>query len=100
MTRKILFFIIFASWLFSSDIKLMCEIFSPYQFKQNDRLTGISVEIVKAIQKEVGNSSKIKVYPWARAIKILNKKKSYALFSMLRTKEREHKYKWVDHWIR
>jgi len=93
--KKILLFVIFISSLFSDDIKLMCEIFSSYQFKQEGKITGISVEIVKAIQKEVGNSSKIKLYPWARALKILNKKKNYALFSMLKTKERENKYKWV-----
>jgi len=93
---KFLIAVILILNLYADDVKLMCEIFKPYQFRdKNNKLVGISVDIVKAIQKEVNNHSKIKVYPWARAIKILQKKKNYALFSMLKTKERTPKYKWV-----
>jgi len=81
----------------SNNIKLMSEIFSPYQFKDeiDGHLIGISVEIVEAIQKELKSESTISIYPWVRANKILDNKKNTALFSMLRTKSRENKYKWV-----
>lgn len=67
------------------------------QYKDIDekRLIGISTEIVRAIQKKVGDRGEIKVYPWTRAVKIVSIKKNTALFSMLRTPEREHRYKWV-----
>jgi len=79
------------------SIKLMTEIFPPFQYEEdgNKKLIGISTEIVQAIQKEINSQGKIKVYPWARGLKILDKKVNTALFSMLRTKEREEKYKWV-----
>jgi polar amino acid transport system substrate-binding protein len=85
------------SCIYAQQIKLMTEIFSPYQFKDDldGHLIGISTEIVQAIQKEVKDTSKIKVYPWVRANKILDKKKNTALFSMMRTPSREKRYKWV-----
>ncbi len=80
-----------------NNIKLMTEIFSPYQFKDeiDGHLIGISTEIVQAIQKELGDTSPIKVYPWVRGNKILDKKPNSALFSMMKTKSREKKYKWI-----
>ncbi len=88
---------ILSSLIKADDIKLMTEIFSPYQFKDSmdGHLIGISTEIVQAIQKEIGDESNIKLYPWVRGNKILDKKKNSALFSMMRTSSREDKYKWV-----
>lgn len=97
MKKLILIILIISSFIKAEDIRLMTEIFSPYQFKDDmdGHLIGISTEIVQAIQKEINNKSKIKVYPWARGNKILDKKKNSALFSMMRTPSREDKYKWV-----
>ena len=82
--------------MFGSKIKVMTEVFPPFQIVHEGELTGgISTEIVRLIQKEVGDNSKIKVYPWSRAIKILEHKKNTALFSTLKTKARENKFKWV-----
>jgi len=81
------------------SIQLMTEEFPPYQFYEgegeNRVITGISIEIIKALQKKIGNSDPIKVYPWSRGLKLLAKHKNSALFSTLRTPERESKYKWV-----
>jgi len=75
----------------------MTEIFPPYQYKDDadNKLVGITVEIVEALQKKIGDKSEIKVYPWTRGLKTLEVKKNSALFSMLRTDERRNKYKWV-----
>ena len=73
----------------------MTEIFPPFQYEHEGELIGISTEIVNAIQNKVDAKNRIKVYPWTRAVKIADKKKNTAIFSMLRTPEREEKYKWV-----
>ena len=96
--KKILIgFVILSNFLLANNIKLMTEIFSPYQFKDeiDGHLIGISTEIVQAIQKKIGNKNKIKIYPWIRGNKILDKKKNTALFSMMKTPSRAKKYKWV-----
>ena len=61
-------------------IKLMAEIFPPFQYKYKDEVIGVSSDIVNAIQEE---------------LEIVENNKNTALFSMLRTDERERKYKWV-----
>ena len=92
---KKLFLIFLALFLQAQDLKIMTEIFSPYQFRENGKLIGISVDIVKAIQKEINDTTPIKVYPWVRANKILDNRKNSMLFSMMRTSKRENKYIWI-----
>lgn len=79
----------------ATPLKLMSEIFPPFQYEDNGETIGISIDIVKAIQNQINAHSKIIIYPWARGLKFLNKKKNSALFSTLRTPEREDLYKWV-----
>lgn len=83
------------STLSAQNIQLMTEIFPPFQYEKDKKLTGISIEIVDAIQKKIKSNLKVKVFPWTRGVKIVDLKKNTAIFSMLRTKERESKYKWV-----
>lgn len=83
----------------NDSIRLMTEEFAPYQFYEgegaNKVIAGISIEIVQAIQKRIGNNDAIKVLPWSRGLKLLAKHTNSALFSTVRTPEREDKYKWV-----
>jgi len=76
-------------------IKLMTEIFPPFQYKHKDEVIGISSDIVNAIQAELKLNNKIEVHLWSEAKEIVDNNKNTALFSMLRTAERENKYKWV-----
>ncbi len=82
-----------------TKVRLMTEEFAPYQYYEgqgaNKIISGISIEIVQAIQKQISNDDPIKVLPWSRALKLLAKNKNSALFSTARTPEREDKYKWV-----
>lgn len=56
---------------------------------------GLAVEIVKEIQKRVGNKDTIELVPWARGIAALDKTPNVLLFSMGRTAERNDKYQWI-----
>ena len=77
-------------------INLMTEIFPPYQYYNEDlKLTGISIEIMEAVKKEINSQVPIKEVPWTRGVKITKKRKNSAIFSMLKTPERENLYKWV-----
>lgn len=95
-----LFFFLLSVQAHADDsIRLMTEEFAPYQFYEGEGenivLKGISIEIIKEIQKKIGNNDEIKVLPWSRSLKLLAKNKNSALFSTARTPEREDKYKWV-----
>ena len=95
-----IFIFLFSSQVLADNsINLLTEEFAPYQYYEeegaNRTISGISVEIVQAIQKHVGNLDPIVVLPWNRGIKLLAKNKNTVLFSTARTPEREDKYKWV-----
>lgn len=102
---KIVWAIVSLLWLalprisLAGDVSLMTEVFPPYQFyrgsDEQQQLTGISVEIVTAIQQKLGHTNEIKVYPWSRGLKLLKKRKNTALFSTARTPARENLYQWV-----
>ncbi len=77
-------------------INLMTEILSPFQYYNDNKvLSGISIEIIEKVKTEIKSKDPIKVVPWSRGLKITKKKKNSALFSMLRTPEREKQFKWV-----
>jgi polar amino acid transport system substrate-binding protein len=98
--KKVMMFLVFLllGTILNAEekINLMTEIFPPYQYYGEDlKLTGISVEIIEAVKKQINSQVPIKEVPWTRGVKITKKKKNSALFSMLRTPEREKLYKWV-----
>jgi len=79
----------------AGDIKPITEEWAPYQMKIDGMLTGISVDIVREIQKRIGNKQKIKIFPWNRGYNMTLKRQGYALFTAARTKDREKLFKWV-----
>jgi len=76
-------------------IQPLTETWMPYQMETKKGLEGISVDLVKEIQKRIGNEQKIKVYPWSRGYNLTLKKPGFALFLTTRSKEREALFKWV-----
>lgn len=73
----------------------MTEDLKPYNYIEDEKLQGISVEIVQSILKELHYNEKIRLYPWARAVNILNTKPNAILFSMSHTPQRANKYKFA-----
>lgn len=68
----------------------------PGSFTKNSgELTGISVDVVKEIQKRLGNTDSIKVLPWARTYQNVLKHPNVVAFTATRTKERENKFHWI-----
>lgn len=89
----ILFLIFLAN---AENIKIYTEVSPPINFKdKNGELVGVSVEIVKEIQRRLGSKEKIRCSPWARGYHELQKCDNVILFSTARTKKRENLFKWV-----
>lgn len=82
--------------LYAKDtIQPLTEPWMPYQMETEEGLEGISVDLVKEIQKRIGNSEKIKVFPWSRGYNLTLRKPGFALFLTTRSKKREDLFKWV-----
>jgi polar amino acid transport system substrate-binding protein len=79
----------------STELTVLTENLPPGNFVRDGELVGSSVEIVKEIQKRVGSSVEILVYPWARAYRMALEDENIVLFSMTYTEERHDKFKWV-----
>jgi len=81
------------------SIKIYTETYPPYNMKAEQKLTGLSVEILDAMLKQMHSSidvqKDIKLVPWARGYRILQKKKDTMLFSTARIPQREKLFKWV-----
>jgi len=81
---------------FGQPLKLMTENLSPYSYLEGDTLKGISVEMVREILPALGYEDvTIEVYPWSRALALLEAHENGVLFSMAYTKERAEKYKFA-----
>ena len=76
-------------------IELLTENYPPYNHMENGKITGLSVEVVQAVLKEVNSNDKIRVFPWVRAYNKALKEKDVALFGVTRTPQREKLFHWV-----
>lgn len=79
----------------AENLKILTENLPPLNYLENGNLVGSSVEIVQEIQKRVGSTDPIHVYPWARAYKMALEEKNVILFGTTYTEERQDLFKWV-----
>ncbi len=72
------------------------EIYPPSSFYNNNQLTGISVELMRAMWRDMNMpQQKIMVVPWARGYRQISMHPNNVLFAMSRTAERDPLFKWV-----
>lgn len=81
---------------FPYHLSYLSEELVPYNYLENDRATGISVEVLNLIWNELGEpSQRVRFLPWARAYDEALHKPGKVLFTTIRTPSRENKFKWV-----
>jgi polar amino acid transport system substrate-binding protein len=82
----------------TEKIQYMTEQNPPYNFEQDGGLQGIAVELLLEMGKQAGQQialNEIKMLPWPRGYRTLEKTPGTSLFSMARTEQREELFKWV-----
>jgi polar amino acid transport system substrate-binding protein len=75
--------------------QVVTEEWAPYNYLENNQLTGMTTEIVKAIMAVTGDDFPVAVLPSMRTTRVLKTHPKTILYSMFRTAEREPLYKWV-----
>ena len=77
----------------AQDLQIFTEDWPPITFGNNNKVDGMAVEVVRAIQARIsstaGGSSAIQVVPWARGYKALLEEPNTMLFTVGRSEERE-----------
>ena len=92
---KVLLFFIMSCFLFAHPLTIYTENNPPWNYKDENRLVGISTKIVQLIQKDLNSKYDIKLIPWNRAYKKTLKNKNHVLFTTARIKQREDLFHWV-----
>lgn len=87
---KVLFFVVlFVSISASAEIKLYSTIEPPQQMMEEGKLTGLGIDVVGAIQKEVGSTHKVKIMNWARSMAMAKKFPNSGIFLGAMTEDRK-----------
>ena len=82
-------------WAADRKLNIVTEEWAPYNYSENGALKGFSVEIVQAIAQLLNADIDIQLMPSMRAKASLENNQRTMLVTMLRTPERDTKYKWI-----
>ena len=91
-----IFFIIINGTAYGGDLRIYCPEGPPTNYTAEDgSVTGFTTDIVREIQKRVGDDSEIETYPWKRAYGIALSEPNVVLFTASRNADRDSKFHWV-----
>ena len=80
----------------AQSLNILAEIAPPAQIRTADgKLGGYAVEIVREIQRRVGNTDPIQEVLWAHGYFKLQREPNTVLFTVARTAERDPLFQWV-----
>jgi len=78
------------------ELNIVTENIPPFQqLDQNNQVTGFATEIIRAALDKTPYHYSITIYPWSRSYNMAQKKENTCIYSIARTKEREHLFQWV-----
>ncbi len=75
--------------------RFVCDYLPPYQYIENDRITGVFIEIVRLMLAELGEEEEIEFMQWTDAIALAKEKPEVFLLTSLRTTQREKEFRWI-----
>lgn len=97
--KKLLFTLIIlmlsVNFINAQEITVVTEEFPPFNYLENEEITGISTEVVRATLTKAGLQANIRLYPWARAYRMVSEQENVLIYTLARTPEREELFKWI-----
>lgn len=106
MLLILLFLVLWGHPARAQRLTIYTEVAPPFQYENPDgTLSGFSVDLVREIQRRVGNRDPIALVPWVRGYNEALTKPNVLLFAMDRSVERENSFQWVgpigevDYWF-
>ncbi|MGY3172591.1 polar amino acid transport system substrate-binding protein [Pseudomonas sp. TE12234] len=79
----------------AASLNLLTDIHPPLHFQQNGELVGFGVDVVKALAERTGDQVQLQQVPLLRALHMASSEPATAVFTVLRTAERDGQYQWV-----
>ena len=80
------------------DLTYITEQFPPYNYQENGKLQGISVDLLEKVWENMGanlNRSVIQLLPWKEGYQETLDENGKVLFSTARLPQREQLFKWA-----
>ena len=75
--------------------RVVTEEWAPYNYLENNQLTGMTTDVVRAIMALTGDDFQVQLLPSMRSTHALQTRPRTIMFSLFRTAAREPLYKWV-----
>ncbi|MGA8136997.1 MULTISPECIES: transporter substrate-binding domain-containing protein [unclassified Pseudomonas] len=79
----------------AADLRMLTDNHPPLHFQRGDELVGFGVDVVHALAEITGDHVHIEQTPLLRALQVAGTGSDTAVFTVLRTAERESHYQWV-----
>lgn len=79
-------------------IKVVTETWRPYSYLEDKQVKGICSEIVMECLREANlnpEENRIHIYPWIRSYNIALEEENVLIYTILKCREREDKFKWI-----
>ncbi len=87
--------VVYSSSIRANEINVLTEEWPPFNFVVDDKVVGMSTELVEAVLSRAGVKYDLKIYPWKRAYKLALENANTFLYTTSRTEKREGLFKWV-----
>lgn len=93
---RILFLILLCcDSLYAQTLTVYTEEFPPFNFTENNKIVGVSTEVVETVMQRAGMEYKLESLPWARAFKYAKDQPNTLIYSISRRAKREKLFKWI-----
>ena len=79
----------------SDEFTFYTEHLPPYSYVKQDKLTGLNVELIRALCQRIQLSCNLQLLPWRRAFDMALHNPNSGVFSTSRSAEREMRFQWV-----
>lgn len=80
----------------SKDIKLATDVWEPFRIKENSSLTGIDIEIIQLLEKELVSKILVIQKPWARCLKSMESGTVDMMIGLAYTEDRAKYIEYID----
>ncbi|RZL90238.1 MAG: transporter substrate-binding domain-containing protein, partial [Variovorax sp.] len=67
----------------------------PYLTQGSDGPQGYAYELFQQVVRQAGVEAELRIYPWARALRMVEAREAHAALVMTRSPEREAGYRWL-----
>lgn len=79
----------------AGELRMLTDNHPPLHFQQGERMAGFGVDVVEALAQRSGDRIQVQQRPMLRALRDASEEADTAVFTILRTAERETHYQWV-----